>query len=127
MAPRDDACLIELVDECEHELEALRKSAPREWVAIHHAISVLETRAGHVEHPWSSAIRGPDGTGLRELRPRAGRSRWRVLYRRHANTILLLALAPEAGVDRRGFARAVIAAGERFECIRRKREIRGNR
>ncbi len=103
---------------CSGELNVLQARAPGERAAIRQAIAVLEAHAGDIGHPWSSAVRGPDGTGLRELRPRAGRSRWRLIYRRDDQVIVLLALAPEAGRDRRGFARAVRAAAARGDLLR---------
>ena len=69
----------------------------------------------------ASAIRtvvpsqGEQGPGLRELRPRRGRSRWRPIYRRvNPSTFVILAVAPEAQIDSRGFATAVARAVERF-------------
>jgi len=63
-----------------------------------------------------SAIKGEDGSGLRELRPRAGRSRWRGIYRRvEPGTFVILAVAPEAEIDRRGFDEKVRDARRRFD------------
>ncbi|MEY4227032.1 MAG: hypothetical protein RL190_1789 [Actinomycetota bacterium] len=104
---------IEVHEGCRRELDALQARAPGERAAIRQAIAVLEAHEGDIGHPWSSAVRGPAGSGLRELRPRAGRSPWRLLYRRGGEMVVLLALAPEAGRDRRGFDRAVRAARAR--------------
>jgi hypothetical protein len=57
--------------------------------------------------------------GIRELRPRAGRSPWRALYRRVTDGLVVLAIGPEAQHDKRGFDRAVRLAEERL------REIKG--
>ena len=49
------------------------------------------------------------------LRPRAGRSRWRPIYRRVSqSTFVILAVAPEAAIDSRGFEDAVARAVARF-------------
>ena len=55
--------------------------------------------------------------GIRELRPRAGRSPWRVLYRRVAGAMVMLAVGPEAEHARREFDRAVRLAEERLKEI----------
>jgi hypothetical protein len=52
---------------------------------------------------------------LRELRPRRGRSPWRALYRRVGDAVVVLAVAPEAERDRRGFGRAVAEAERRLQ------------
>lgn len=57
------------------------------------------------------------GPGIRELRPRSGRSPWRVLYRRVGGAMVMLAVGPEAQHDRRGFDRAVRRAEERLKEI----------
>ena len=64
--------------------------------------------------PHQSAMRG---TNLRELRPRAGRSRWRGLYRRVSNQFVVAAIGPEAMIDQRGFDRAVATALARLSEI----------
>jgi hypothetical protein len=52
---------------------------------------------------------------LRELRPRAGRSPWRVLYRRVGQVFVLAAIGPEAESDHRGFDQAARHAGSRLD------------
>ncbi len=53
---------------------------------------------------------------MRELRPRAGRSRWRPIYRRvQPRMFVILAIAPEAQIDKRGFDQKVAYARQRFE------------
>jgi hypothetical protein len=54
------------------------------------------------------------GQGFRELRPRAGRSRWRPIYRRvNPSTFVIFAVAPEAEIDSRWYNAAVGRAVER--------------
>lgn len=87
-----------------------------ERVAIQHAREKLEAVGPRLGAPHSSAVRGDEGSGLRELRPRAGRSRWRPIYRRVGpGTFVILAVAPEAEIDKRGFDEKVRAARRRFE------------
>jgi hypothetical protein len=50
---------------------------PEEEVAMLHAVEKLEAVGPRLGSPHSSAVQGDAGQGLRELRPRAGRSRWR--------------------------------------------------
>ncbi|HEY2549034.1 MAG TPA: type II toxin-antitoxin system RelE/ParE family toxin [Streptosporangiaceae bacterium] len=63
--------------------------------------------------PHTSLVQG-SRTGLRELRPRRGRSPWRALYRRAGDVMVVLAVAPEAGRDHRGFGLAVAEAERRL-------------
>lgn len=63
--------------------------------------------------PHTSLVRGRR-LGVRELRPRRGRSRWRALYRRAGAAVVVLAVAPEAATDRRGFERALAVAERRL-------------
>ena len=87
----------------------------QERVAILHAAQKLQAAGPRLGHPHSSAVRGDVGAGLRELRPRAGRSRWRPIYRRvNPSTFVILAVAPEAEIDRRGFEAAVTRAVTRL-------------
>jgi hypothetical protein len=86
-----------------------------EKVAMLHAVQKLEAAGPRLGHPHSSAVQGDQGQGLRELRPRAGRSRWRPIYRRvNPTTFVILAVGPEAQIDSRGFDKAVARAVERF-------------
>jgi len=79
-----------------------------------HAAQKLEAAGPRLGHPHSSAVQGESGRGFRELRPRAGRSRWRPIYRRVGpSTFAILAVGPEAQIDRRGFDAAVRRAVER--------------
>ena len=98
---------------CDAELDELRRSDPHEHAAILNADRKLRALGTALGYPHSSAVLGTEESPLRELRPRRGRSRWRVLYVTEP-AIVLLALAPESGADRRGFATAVRQASERL-------------
>lgn len=66
---------------------------------------------------------GEEGSGLRELRPRQGRSRWRPLYRRVDEALFaLLAIGPEAEIDKAGYAKAVRLAKQRLERQEKTKE-----
>jgi len=65
--------------------------------------------------PHQSAV--ATSKGLRELRPRAGRSPSRALYAKTKAGFVIVAIAPEAQVDRRGFDKAVRVAHERLAKI----------
>lgn len=96
------------------ERAAIQDAAER--TAIQHAREKLEALGPRLGAPHTSAIRGEDGSGLRELRPRAGRSRWRPIYRQiSSGTFVILAIAPEALIDNRGFDQKVRNAQRRFE------------
>jgi hypothetical protein len=95
------------------ELAAVDAIDHREADAVEQSIHMLRARGAGLGFPWSSHVRASPVAGLRELRPRRGRSRTRVLYRRIADGFELLALAPEAQADRRGFAAALARAAER--------------
>lgn len=91
---------------------------PEEKVAMQHAVDKLKAVGPRLMHPHSSAVQGTAGRGFRELRPRAGRSRWRPIYRRATpDTFVIVAVAPEAQIDRPGFDRAVARAVTRFARI----------
>ena len=87
----------------------------REKVAMLHAAQKLEAAGPRLGHPHSSAVRGEVGQGFRELRPRAGRSRWRPIYRQvNPSTFVIFAVAPEAEIDSHGYEASVARAAERF-------------
>jgi len=79
------------------------------------AIDKLGALGLALPYPHSSDVRGAGR--LRELRPRAGRSRWRARYRRVGDVLLIAAIAAEAQVDPRGFDRAAGAAGRRLSQL----------
>jgi len=96
------------------ERAAISDAAER--AAIQHAREKLEAIGPRLGAPHSSAIKGEDGSGLRELRPRAGRSRWRPIYRQVGPEIfVILAVAPEAEIDKRSFDQKVRDARRRFD------------
>ena len=99
--------------EAEQELVAL---SPNERVAILSSVEKLKALGDQLPFPHSSEIRG--AKKLRELRPRAGRSAWRVIYRRVSDTMVIAAIAPEAQSDQRRFARAISRAEKRLDEIR---------
>jgi len=87
----------------------------REKVAMLHAAQKIEAAGPRLGHPHSSAVRGELGQGFRELRPRAGRSRWRPIYRRvNPSTFVIFAVGPEAEIDSRGYDAAIARAVERL-------------
>lgn len=63
-------------------------------------------------------MKGEHGKGLRELRPRAGRSPWRALYRQvKADTFVIAAIVPEAEQNERLFRRGAKNANERLSKV----------
>jgi hypothetical protein len=71
--------------------------------------------------PHQSDVRGVED--LRELRPRAGRSVWRSLYRRIGSVFVIGAVGPEAKSDKRGFDRAAMEAVVRLRTIEPEGEM----
>jgi hypothetical protein len=96
---------------CAQELLTLQQENPQEYASVLRAIAKLDAMTGSLGYPHASAVRGST-VALRELRPRRGRSPWRVLYA-PGRPPVLLALAPEARRDPRGFRRAVVVARDR--------------
>lgn len=97
--------------------EAERAGIPdaTERVAIQHVADKLELLGSRLPAPHSSAVRGDLGKGLRELRPRGGRSPWRPIYRQvGSKSFVILAVGPEYETNKRGFDRAVANAAARF-------------
>jgi hypothetical protein len=89
-----------------------------ERVAIAHVIEKLEVDGPALRSPHQSGVKGEEGSGLRELRPRRGRSRWRPLYRRTEETLFaILAIGPEAEIDKAGYAKAVRLAKQRLKRL----------
>jgi hypothetical protein len=80
--------------------------SPQERAALHNAA---------LGYARTSAIRGTEG--LRELRPRQGRSPWRGLYRQVGAVFVLAAVAPEAERDPRRFRWSCEAASERLDKL----------
>ncbi|MGH3694366.1 MAG: type II toxin-antitoxin system RelE/ParE family toxin [Pseudonocardiaceae bacterium] len=100
------------LEEVQLELAGLPKV---ERNAVIRAVEKLETFGPQLGYPHTSAVRGY--AGLRELRPRAGRSPWRALYRRVGEVFVVAAIGPEAQSDPRGFDQATRRAGARLEKL----------
>lgn len=92
-----------------HELPANEQSA------MANAFEKLRLYGDHLAYPHSSRVQG---TALRELRPRAGRSPWRALYQRVGDCMVVAAIAPEAEHNPRGFRRGVSDATVRIAQYR---------
>lgn len=92
----------------------------RERVALDHAIAKLETYGPNLPFPHQSDVRG--SSGIRELRPRAGRSAWRALYQRIGDIFVIASVGPEAQTNSEGFRRMVRLATKRLEELRHERE-----
>jgi hypothetical protein len=90
---------------------------PAERVALDRAAEKLEAFGPQLPFPHQSSVR--QGAGLRELRPRAGRSAWRAFYQRVGDVFIIAAVGPEAEADLRGFERAVTNALTRLEEVDR--------
>jgi len=96
---------------------------PAERVAIAHVIEKLQVSGPALRSPHQSAVMGEEGSGLRELRPRRGRSRWRPIYRRVDERLFaILAIGPEAEINKAGYRRAVRDAKRRLEGLEKAEE-----
>jgi len=103
------------------EKNAIEDAAER--VAIAHVIEKLEVDGPALQSPHQSGVMGEEGSGLRELRPRRGRSRWRPLYRRADETLFaILAIGPEAEIDNAGYAKVVRLAKQRLKQLEKAKE-----
>lgn len=103
------------------EKDAIEDVAER--VAIAHMIEKLEVDGPVLRSPHQSGVKGEEGLGLRELRPRRGRSRWRPLYRRTDKRLFaILAIGPEAGIDKAGYAKVVRLARQRLKQLEKAKE-----
>ncbi len=93
----------------------------REIAAMSGVIEKLRVDGPTLTYPHQSAVMG--SSGLRELRPKRGRSRWRPIYCRLGGALFaILAVGPEAGIDRSGYTRAVGAAQDRQMRLKRGRK-----
>ncbi|GAB3815327.1 hypothetical protein GCM10027605_62430 [Micromonospora zhanjiangensis] len=99
--------------EAETELRVLPAT---EQVAIGHVVEKLEAVGPNLGHPHSSQVK--IALNLRELRPRAGRCRWRAFYRQVGPAYVVGAIGPEANVNQRAFRRAVVAAEQRIDEVK---------
>lgn len=102
--------IVRLLPQAKAELDKLPSA---EAAAMSRAILKLQELGTQLLFPHQASVRGT--AGLRELRPRAGRSPWRALYRRVGDVFVVAAIGPEANVDRRSFNSAVEAAQERLD------------
>jgi hypothetical protein len=102
------------------EMEAIGVDADRK--AIAHVIEKLEVEGLFLGRPHQRAVRGKGGSGLRELRPRGGRSRWRLIYGRTGESqFTILSVGPEVEVSRAGYRRAVRDGKRRLAGIGERR------
>jgi len=101
---------VHLLDAADHEVSAL---PARERTAIRNVMSKLMSAGPTLPYPHQSAVRGQPG--LRELRPRAGRSQWRAFYERFGDGFVIAAIGPEAESNQRGFDQAVSLAERRLK------------
>jgi len=92
--------------------EEYRGLPEREQDAMDNAIEKLSALGEQLRYPHSSAVRS--AAGLRELRPRAGRSPWRAFYPHIGDVIVIGAFGPEANADPRSFQTAVKRATDRL-------------
>jgi hypothetical protein len=91
--------------------EELAKLPSNEKTALDNVMTKLQELGPALGYPHCSHVQGAQD--VRELRPRAGRSRWRAFYGRVGEVYVVAAIGPEADVDRRGFRRAITAAEHR--------------
>jgi hypothetical protein len=104
--------VVVYLPEAEQERAALPKS---ERAALINADAKLAAYGPFPGYPHTSAVRGAQG--LREPRPRAGRSAWRALYRQAGEVLVVAAAGPQAQSDPRGFDRAVRQAQDRLAKV----------
>lgn len=92
------------------EREAARPD--KEIKAMMNAAEKLEHLGLRISSPHVRDVKGSDG--LWELRPRGGRSKWRPIYKRMAeSTFVILAVAPEVETNKRGYNLAIKNAEKR--------------
>ena len=102
--------LVVYVPDAERERDRLPAN---ERQALYNAVAKLQAIGPDLGYPHTSAVQGTPG--LRELRPRGGRSPWRGLYRQVGDRLVIGAIAPEAQHDSRRFKRACMAASRRLD------------
>lgn len=103
---------VRYLPEARAELDALPGT---ERAAVINAVEKLQALGETLGYPHTSSVRG--AVGLRELRPRSGRSPWRAFYRRIGDVFVIGAVGSEAQHDRRGFDRAVRRAEVRLSEV----------
>jgi hypothetical protein len=84
----------------------------RDRVALDNAVAKLEAMGPALPHPHSSNVEG--WNDLRELRPQAGKSSWRPLYRQLGDPFVIAAIGPEAKKNKREFDKACQRAIDRL-------------
>jgi hypothetical protein len=104
--------MVVYLPDAERERDALPVA---ERNALYSATAKLEAVGPVLGHPHTSAVQG--ASSLRGLRPRAGRSPWRALYRQVGDYFVIAAISPEARKDPPGFSRACAAAVERLDKL----------
>ena len=98
------------------EAERERSTLPQgEIAAMINADAKLQALGPAMGYPHSSAVRG--APGLRELRPRGGRSPWRAFYRQVGEQFVVAAVGPEAQVNPQRFRRACRLALQRLSEV----------
>src|SRR5260370_41624253 len=102
--------VVAYLPEAEQERTALPKA---ERAALVNANAKLGAYGPLLGYPHTSAVRGAQA--LRELRPRAGRSAYRALYRQVGKGLAVAAAPPEAPLAAAAFVRAGRPAPERLE------------
>lgn len=90
----------------------LGKLPGAERKAVDNAVMKLQALGPDLPAPHSSDARS--APGLRELRPRGGRSAWRALYQRRGDVFVIAAIAPDGKTDPRGFGQACTRALRRM-------------
>jgi hypothetical protein len=105
------------------EAEQERANLPNaERAALINADAKLSAYGPKLGYPHTSAVSAVrDADRLRELRPRAGRSTWRALYRQIGEVLVVAAVGPDAQSDPRGFERAVRQALRRLADLEEDR------
>lgn len=76
----------------EAQREALRLPVTERHTVMS-AVAKLEALGDRLGTPHTSQVKGSQ-VGIRELRPRAGRSPWRAFYRRVGDRLAVLAVGP---------------------------------
>lgn len=74
--------------------------------SLMNAVLKLRELGEWLEPPHMKPLQGPAASGLRELRPKQGRSDWRAIYRRASSIYVILA------VDRHSNYEALIARAQ---------------
>ena len=107
------------------ERDAIADRAER--AAIQNVVEKLEVMGIALRYPHSSDVRGTKKSKhgkkqtLRELRPRQGRSPWRLLYRRVEDVMVIAAVAPDGETDPGAYDDAVTRAQDRLAALEETR------